>query len=226
MAATRTHTTGSRVALAGDGGLLTAAAFAVALGLAVLLGTGDHASNVVGGIGLAAALCLGPLIAWRLHGRRVNGSATGGALLGYLAGGAVVFLMMTLTALLAWVGEAVDLPAPGDDTWRLPGLIVGGGIAVIYLAVIAGSDVNALGDLSAKRRAHVPLDIARLVATAAYVVYLVAVATWASGASDVGVVDFILLLAGPGAVGAAVVTVADLMARHDEQRAHGRLIST
>jgi hypothetical protein len=175
---------------------------------------------------LAAAIGFGPLIAWRLRGRRVDGSAPGGALLGYyLAAAALVFLVMMLTAVLAWLGVGVGIVAAGDDVWRLPGLIVGGAIAAFYFAAIAWLDVEAFCDPSPKRRTHAPLDVARLVATAAYVAYVVAVVAWASGASDVGVVDLILLLVGPGLVGAAVATAADLMVRRDERCAHSRPVS-
>jgi hypothetical protein len=52
----------------------------------------------------------------------------------------------------------------------------------------------------------------------------VGVIVWASGASEVDDIGLILLLVAPAAVGAAVVTVADLMVRHDERQSHGHLI--
>jgi len=224
MASARTFKVGPRALLAGDGGLLMAAACAVVMGLALLLGSVPHAPIVVGIIGMAVAV-FAPLLAWRLHGRHADGSATGGALLGYITGGALLFLLLMLGAIVARIATAVGLFATADDAGNVVGLIAVVAIVVAYLVVVAWLDVDALRDLSPQRRTHAWLDVARLLATAACVAYLVGVIVWATGASDVDDVGLILLLVAPGAIGAAVVTVADVMVRRDEQGSHAHLIS-
>lgn len=226
MASTRTPEEESRAALAGDGGLFLAAIFAAMLGLANLVGSGSHASNVVWGALGAVALCAGPVIAWRLHGRRVDGSATGGALLGYLAGAVILFVLIMLGALAARLVHLIGLYDTVDDAQQGVGLVLGIALAVGYLAVAVWLDADALRDLSAAQRRHVPLDIVRLVATLAYAAYAVGVIVVVAAGDDsqAGMSTF-LLLAVPGAVGAAVVTAADMLVRRDEERSHGHLIS-
>jgi len=96
---------------------------------------------------------------------------------------------------------------------------------VAYLAVAVWLDVDALRDLSAKRREHAWLDVARLVATVAGVAYLVGATVWATEHPEFDYIGALLSLGGCGIVGAAVVTVADMDVRHDEQRSHGPLVS-
>jgi hypothetical protein len=224
IASARTFKLGPRALLAGDGGLLMAAASAVVMGLVSLVGSVPHAPIVAWSIGMAIAV-FAPLLAWRLHGRRADGSATGGALLGYITGGVLLFLLLMLGAIVARIVTVVGLFATADDAGKVVGLIAVVAIVVAYLAVVVWLNVDALRDLSPQRREHAWLDVARLVATVAFVAYLVGVIVWAAGPSDVDDVGLILLLVAPGTVGAAVVTVADLMVRHDEQRSHGHLIS-
>jgi hypothetical protein len=216
----------SRWALAGDGGLFSTAVFAVVLGLVVLAGSGSHVSNVVAGICMVAALALAPLLAWRLRARRADRSATGGALLGYIAGGAGAFLLLLLVAVVGRAGMAVGLFATDTDA----GAAVAPVFVVIVAALLALTCVwlgaDAVRDLSPRRRVHVRLDVARLAALvpcAAYVVgVIVVVAPWSG--SDAGM-NAILLLASPGLVGAVVVTLADVLKRYDERRTDTHLIS-
>jgi hypothetical protein len=226
MASARSQMWGPRAELGGDGGLILTAAIAVVLGLAALLGSGAHKSNVVwGALGLLA-ICVGPLIAWRLHGRRVDGQSTGGAVLGYIVGWVVVFALVILGALVARLAHLLGLFDTVDDAQQGVGLVLGLALASVYLAVAVWLDVEALRDLSATRRRHVPLDIARMVASVAYVAYAVGVLVAVTARSDpqAGMYTF-LMLAAPGAVGAAVVIAADMLVSRDEQRSHGRLIS-
>jgi hypothetical protein len=222
MASDRSVKVGPRTVLAGDGGLLTVAAFAIVLGLVLLLGSGSHAWNVAGGIGMAAAFALGPLIAWRLHARRAGGSAMSGALLGYVVGWVILFALLLLIAIVVRAGTAVGLSAPRNATAIAIGIV----IAVACFAVVSRLDLEALRDLSPMLRKHVWLDVVRLVATVAFVAYCGGViAVVAAGSDADAVVYTILLLATPAAVGAAVVTTADMMVRHDEQAPRAHLIS-
>jgi hypothetical protein len=178
-------------------------------------------------VGIAAAICLGPLIAWRLHERRVDGSATSGAVLGCIAG-VVVVLWVVLPAawILAYGVSALSTVVGLSVTKDAATIAIGVATAVTCLAVGAWLDVDALRDLSPQRRGHVWLDVARLVATVAYLAYAMGVIILVAAGSgpDAGM-HVVLLVSAPGTVGAAVVTVADVMVRRDEQRGHGRLIS-
>ena len=155
MASTRVEKARLHAPLAGDGALLTAAALRIVVGLDRLPGTGTPAWIVAGMIGMAAAL-LEPLIAWRVHGRRLDGTATLGAVLGLIAGAATAVAIIPLLV-----------------------------VAVAFLAAIVWVDVDALRDLWPRRRAHLWLDILRQSATVVQVVCLVSVIVDATGASDV-----------------------------------------
>jgi hypothetical protein len=225
MASARTFKVGPRRILAGDGGLVTAGAFVVVLGLGPLLGADSPVSNVALLVGIAAALCLAPLLAWRLHGRHVDGTSTGGALLGYLAGAVLVSVYMLLAVVFEWVFTTVGLYAAEDHPESVVGLIATAAAIVAYLAVAAWLDVDAVRDLSPKRREHAWLDVARLAASVAFVAYLVGVTVRATGDSEFDYVGPTLVLVAAGAVGAAAVTVADRMVRRGEQRSHAHLVS-
>ena len=216
MASARTFKLGPRAVLAGDGALLMAGACAVLAPLAALFEAAAIPLMVVG--------LLAPLLAWWLHGRRVDRTATGGAVLGYLAGVGLALGLLGLMALVMLALTAVGLYDTGDD----PGKVVGDRIAVIvvgYLALAAWLDVDALRDLAAQRRAHARLDVARLVATAAGVAYIVGVIVSATGHPQYDYIGAILSIGGCGVVGAVVVTVADMMVRRHERRGHGQLVS-
>ena len=217
MASARTFKVGPRALLAGDGGLLMAAACAVSAPLGYLFEGAAIPLMVVG--------LLAPLLVWWLHGCRVDRMATGGAVLGYLAGVMLLLVLMMLTVLVILTLTAVGLSATSVDAGKVLGQIQVVAIAVAYLALAERLDVIALRDLAAQRREHARLDVARLVATVAGVAYLVGVIVWAMGHPEFDYIGMILSLGGCGIVGAAVVTVADMNVRHDERRSHGHLVS-
>ncbi len=217
MASARMFKVRPRAVLAGDGALLMASACAVLAPLALLIEAGAIPLMVVG--------LLAPLFVWWLHGRRVDRTATGGAVLGYLAGAGLTLGLVALTVLVILALTAVGVAATSVDAGRVLGQIQVVVIAVAYLALAAWLDVVALRDLSAKRREHAGLDVARLVATVAGVAYLVGLVVWATGRPQFDYIGMILFLGGCGIVGAAVVTVADLMVRDHERRSHGQPVS-
>jgi uncharacterized Tic20 family protein len=202
--------------LAGDGALLMAAACAVLAPLATL--------SEVAAFPLMAVGLLAPLLVWWLHRRRVDRTATGGAVLGYLVGVGLALGLVALTVIVLLLLTALGLSATSDDAGRLLGQIQVVVIAAAFLALAAWLDVDALRDLSAKRREHAGLDVARLIATVAGVAYLVGVIVRATGHPEFDYIGMILFLGGCGIVGAAVVTVADLMVRRHEQHSHGHLV--
>jgi hypothetical protein len=217
MASARTSKVGPRALLAGDGGLLMAAACAVLAPLGYLFEGVAIPLMVVG--------LLAPLLAWWLHGRRVDRPATGGAVLGVLAGVVLLFVLVMLTVLVILTLTALGLSATSVDAGKVLGQVQVVVIALAYLALAAWLDADALRDLSPKRREHAGLDVVRLVATVAGVAYLVGVIVWATGHPEFDYIGMILSLGGCGIVGAAVVTVADINVRHDEQRSRGPLVS-
>jgi hypothetical protein len=217
MASARTSKVGPRAVLAGDGALLMAGACAVLAPLAALFEAAAIPLMVVG--------LLAPLLAWWLHGRRVDRTATGGAVLGYLAGVGLALGLLGLMALVMLALIAVGLSATGDDAGKALGQISVVVIVVGYLAVAAWLDVDALRDLATQRREHAGLDVARLVASVAGVAYLVGVTVSATGHPEYDYIGGILSLGGCGIVGAVVVTVADLMVRRHERRGHGQLVA-
>jgi hypothetical protein len=217
MATGRTIHMGPRAYLAGDGALIMAAACAVLAPLASLL---EWATIPLMAIGLLA-----PLLAWRLHGRQVDRPATGGAVLGYLAGVGLALGALGLLALVMLALSAIGFSSvmSGSTTGNL---VISGVIVAVCLIVAVWLDVDALRDLSAKRREHVWLDVARIGGTVAVVAYFVGAIVWAAGSSDFDYTGAILSVAGCGVVGAAVVTAADLMVKRHEQRVGGgRLLS-
>ena len=144
MASARASKLRPQALLAGDGALLMAAACAVLAPLAYLFEAAAIPLMVVG--------LLAPLLVWWLHGRRVDRTATGGAVLGYLAGVGLALGLAVLTAIVILALTAVGLSASADDTGRVLGQIQIVVIAVAYLALAAWLDLDALRDLAAQRR--------------------------------------------------------------------------
>ena len=132
---------------------------------------------------------------------------------------------MVLTVLAILILTGFGLSATSVDAGRLLGQIQVVVIGVAFLALAAWLDVGALRDLLAKRREHVGLDVARLLATLAGVAYLVGVIAWAAGHPEFDYIGALLSLGGCGIVGGAVVTVADLIVSDRERRTHTHLVA-
>jgi hypothetical protein len=223
MASARTFKVGPRALLAGDGGLLTAAALGVVVALASLIGTGSHGSNIAVMIGVAAVGILVPPLAWWLHGRRIDGTATAGAVGGYLASAVLVFAVVMLLAIIERAATAIGLYATVNEASAALESIAAIAVFVAYLAAVVWLVADGMRDLSSRRRTHVPLDVVRLVAAVVYVAFCVGVIV--VGPTDTLGGDIAVFLLAPGAVGAVVVIVADAVARSSERRSHAHLIS-
>ncbi|MGE5229148.1 MAG: hypothetical protein ACM3MJ_05435 [Deltaproteobacteria bacterium] len=183
----------------------------------------------VGVLGLGVVVCA-PLAAWRLHGRRVDGSSTAGAVLGDFAGFASLWVVLPVAGLLGHaVADIVSL-AGGSMSWGEGAGAVGIVAAVLVLAAAVWLDVGAVRDL-VRARGHVWLDVARLAATVAY-------AAWVAGVivqvmlkpgspqhqANAGM-ETVLYLVMPVVFGAAAATGADLMVRRQQKRPRARLMS-
>jgi hypothetical protein len=210
MASVRTFKVGPRTVLASDGGLFAAGAVGIILGLNAI---GVPMPAFVG----VAALLLAPLLAWYLHGRHVDGMATVGAILGFVAGVGALFAALAVGALLGM--SNAHIPAA---VWVALGIV-----GAVYLVAIVWLDIDALRDLSSKRREHAWLDILRLLTTVAYIAFVAGWAIWAVGSltPDVDRVPLLVFPVGPGILGAAAVAIAELAVRRHEQRSHGHLAS-
>jgi len=217
MKGIRVFDVGPRAGLAGDGALIMAAACAVLAPLSTLL-QGAF-------VPLMAIGTLAPLLAWRLHARRVDGPATIGAVVGYVSGIAFALALLLVIGGIARALTAVGLPT-GDNGSGVGGPVLAGIVVAAFLVLAVWLDSDALRDLFSGPREHVGLDVARLVATAAGVAYFTGVIFWASASPGFDYIGAVLSVGGCGAVGAAVVTVADVMVRRRAQRAgDGHLLS-
>ena len=221
-------------ALIADSCLLTAGALA-ALGLPGLLFVGlglirvtengpgpDVLSTVLAGFAsmlLNAAIIVGPLSAWLLHGRRVSWVAVLGAVLGVVV---AVIVLVPLTLLAVFVGTAVAPLASWEFAGPVAILAV---VAAAFVALTVTLDVDAARDLVPTRRAHRRLDIARIVATVALIAF-VAVSVWlgfAKPASEAGEAGIFAFYAGAG--GAVIVAVADAITTFVERREASRAVA-
>ena len=202
----------TRARLSADGGLVTAALVAAALGLAVVAGTGSHVSNVIVGAGVASAVVLGPLLAWRMDGRRAGLEATGGALLGYLAGGAAVVVLLLVVAGADRLATAAGVLGSAGEASRTVGLVAAGLVAAALLGVCAWTGVAAVAGLLPGRQGHARLAAGRLAAALVTAAFVALVLSRVAAGPDTGAgLDAALLMASPALVGAAVVTLADVV---------------
>ncbi len=208
MTSARTFKVGPRALLAGDGGLLAAGTAGIVIGL------DSFGARLPAAVGLAAVI-FAPLLAWLLHGRRVDATATLGAILGFIVGAVVAFLAVNAMGSLLGLSQ-------GDLSWAAVGVVAAASVAV---AVCLCGD--ALRDLSPQRREHVLLDILRLLGTVAYVAFVVGWIVEARGLTpEQDKVQALALLYEPGAMGAAAVLGGDLLVRRRERRSHRHLVSS
>jgi len=180
MTSLKSHVTKERIALAGDACLLTAAAFGLVVGaLGVAFAPQAEPAeaeawvSLLSGVLSLAVMILGPLAAWRLHGRRLTWMAVLGAVLGGFVGSNIVgMLVMLIFAPLGWLVSQLG----GSEFAGLIAMVVvvGGSFVALLLWLVT----NGVRDLSPSRRVHPRLDIVRVVSAAALVVFALGVALW------------------------------------------------
>lgn len=199
-----------RFRLAADGCLLTAGAFA--LGTTVSLALDQSAvvnaavatlSWIVG----VAGFFVGPLLAWLLHRRRLGWVAALGALAGYVLGGAAVYAATLLAALSTWL---VQLATDSDTAGALAFFLA---VMAALFALVLWLVVDAVRDLSSKRRHHVGLDIGRILAALAVIGFTVGVVVVTTGGSGFDPEALAFMLAG-ALSGGLVVAAADFAVRN------------
>jgi len=219
------------LALGGDGCLLTAGTFALMISAAFVLewlGVVPLGEPHGSGISLALSFLswllqvggfvVGPLIAWRLHGRGFGKADVPGLIVGFPVGGALVMPLAMLGPLIDWF---VGLFTPAKYAGAIGYLAF---VVFAFLVVLVLVDIDALRDLSVTRRSHLPLDVGRLMATAAVVAFAsVVVAKMIAGEGALDAWVFLLLA---GIQGAFVVVVADVVGGLIAKRAHTRGATT
>jgi uncharacterized membrane protein len=126
-------------------------------------------------------------------------------------------------AIVERAAAAIGLFATVDDASATLESIAAIAVFVVYLAAVVWFAADGLRDLAPRRRAHVPLDVARLVAIVVYVAFCAGVII--VGPTDTLRGDIAVFLLAPGAMGAVVVIAADVVARSSERRSHANLIS-
>jgi hypothetical protein len=197
--------------LAADALLLTAATFAAVTGaLALIVGPGPtEPTRWVEGLSAVITLgsvVAGPVLAWRLHGRRVTWPAVAGGALGALAVGVLASPLLLVVAglgmLVSWVTGS-ELAGPVTVL-----SLAGAGLGALAVWLLR----DAVRDLAPARREHVALDRVRVVAVAALAVVVAGSVVWAvvnPGDESVELVAFAALAGVTGvaiALGAEAVT--------------------
>ncbi|HZW45422.1 MAG TPA: hypothetical protein VFF32_13735 [Dermatophilaceae bacterium] len=151
-----------------------------------------------------AVVIVGPLVAWRLHGRRLTCMAVLGAVVGgFVLGNVVGMLAMLVLVPLVWLVTSVS----GSE---IAGLIV---VVVLvggaFVALLVWLVVDGVGDLSPSRREHPRLDVVRFISVAVLVVFAIAVGIWTARnpGGETGEAILFAMMAGVGA--AMIVTGAE-----------------
>jgi hypothetical protein len=152
-----------------------------------------------------AVMILGPLVAWRLHGRRLTWIAVLGAVIGGFVGTNVAgMLVMLVFAPLGWLVSW----AGGSEIAGLIVMVVVLGVAFVALAVWLVAD--GVRDLSPSRREHPRLDVLRVSSAAVLVVFAIGVALWSSGRPEDGSGEAVIFAMFAGMGAALTVTGAEV----------------
>ena len=210
--------------LAADGCAITAGTFAAMIGVAF----GLDALGVVplggpNGSGFMLVLSIfswllqiggffvGPVLVWWLHKRKFGKFEVIGGVVGFGISGFAIFPVAMVAAAVGWfVGLFTSVQYAG----ALAVLVI---LVVAFLALLIWLDVISLRDLPAGRREHVPLDVARLLASVAVAVFGAIVLIKMLGGEDAAEAFAFVLAA--GVTGGVVVAVADVIARFLSARA-------
>lgn len=211
------------LALAADGCLITAGTFAIMMGAAFILqwlgissmSEPDFSSprwpvDLFSWLLQVGAFFIGPLVAWKLSGRRFTRGAILGGALGFFTAGAVVMAVSMTAAGVDWlVRTTTSLEYVGAIAF----LVV---LVALFVFVAAIQDFAAVRDLASNPK-HRVLDIGRLVATLGVVGFVVG--TLVVIVTQGGGVDPAVFMLAAGIQGAVVVTVADAVDRYASRAA-------
>lgn len=228
-----------RLTLVGDAALLTAGVWAASTGVVAAVvpfvapGTYDWTDASMWA--LVAGLVAGPLSAWLLHGRRMSWPATGGVMLGYVAGVGAMAALFLLFGAMAEAGRSAGwFPLRGQQAEEAVGLVLLSVGLAAFLVAAVWLDMGAASDMAAHPHARLRLDIARVAASAAFVVYCVVLLIQAFSEKGVNIGPVgeppvkgpqtmlpLLYLLFAALWGVIAVACADLLARLAGRRAAG-----
>lgn len=159
--------------LAGDGLLVTSALFgvltAMMLSLVNVLPKDSVWIGVLAFVLMVAGAIAGPVIAWRLHERRIDGAAVLGGVIGYGVAGPVFMLAAAFAGALGWLLSPIS---KSEFAGPIALLII---VSAAYLGCIVWLVAEAVRDLASKERRHERIDWARLAAAAVLVLFAVGV---------------------------------------------------
>lgn len=196
-----------RRALVGDALLLTTAVAGSSLALVTLLSEvvddSDWYSPVSSVLLLAAVLGC-PFVVWRLYRHRPGLRSLGGAAVGFLAGGIVLWLVMMAVAASAFVVSWLSRRAVSEGAVAL--VLV----AAALVALVAWLVADAWHDLSRAHR-HVGLDLERLGALAVVVLTAVGALWWAWVHPGEEPAELLAFGLAAGVIGASTAFGADLL---------------
>jgi len=211
MSSFKSVVTKERGALAGDACLVTAAAFGLTMGVIALtfMPEGDPPEvttwvQLFSAMFSLAVVIVGPLIAWRLHGRRLTWMAVLGAVVGgFVIGNVVGMLAAVVLVPLVLLVTSVS----GSEIAGLVAVVVVFGGA--FVALLVWLVVDGVRDLSPSRREHPRLDVVRLISAAVLVVFAIGVGIWTARnpGDESGEAILFAIMAGVGA--AMIVTGAE-----------------
>jgi len=146
---------------------------------------------------------VGPLVAWRLHGRRLTWMAVLGAVVGgFVLGNVVGMLAAVVLVPLVWLVTSVSTEIAG----LVAVVVVIGGA---FVALLVWLVVDGVRDLSPSRREHPRLDVVRFISAAVLVVFAIGVGIWTARnpGDESGEAILFAMMAGVGA--AMIVTGAE-----------------
>lgn len=207
MAASNRVLPPERRALVSDALLLTTAVAGSGLALVTLLSEvlGDTGwySPVSSALEVAAVLVC-PLVVWRLYRHRATLRSVGGAAVGFLGGGIVLWLLLMVVAASAFVGSWLTGQALSE------GVVAFVVIAASLCALAAWLVVDGVRDLTRAHR-HVGLDLERVVAVAVIVLTTAGALWWAWANPGEEPAELLAFALAAGVIGASVAFGADLL---------------
>ncbi len=159
----------------------------------------------------ACAVVLGPVAAWLLHGQRVGGWKVMGRALGL----ALVVLLATPLLSVTPVLRTVL----GDVAGRVMGVaaVALALVALTFLVLMYWLDVDAAGDMARPHHEHQSLDVARLAASVAVVLFALALTFTAGSVPGIGASEAGIFALAAGALGGVVAVAIDALAAYAER---------
>lgn len=175
----RTIVTRERRQLVGDALVVTAAGFAVVIGVSTILvaPTGEPrpgmewATSIATLLTMATAVAL-PILVWLLHGRRLSWQAVLGGVVGAATAGPV---FMAVAALSMVLGVLISPFSDSEFAGPLAMLVI---VAIAFAAVALWRLVDAIRDLRSGTPEHRGLDLVRIASMVALVVVTAGTAWW------------------------------------------------